>query len=129
MVLLTFDDQINEHNIAYYDALFAKKRINPNGCPIEGTFFVSNNATDYNIVANLWKRGHEIADHTVSHRFPLKWWGEADYTGWEAEIRGQQSNLVERAGIPKNEIKGFRAPFLQVTTDEIKKIHVPLLIY
>ena len=53
----------------------------------------------------------------VSHRLPINWWREAGYTGWEAEIRGQQSNLVERAGIPKNEIKGFRAPFLQVGAD------------
>ena len=64
MVLLTFDDSVHANNMVYYDALFTRKRRNPNGCPISGTFFVSNEDTDYDKVRQLWKRGHEIADHT-----------------------------------------------------------------
>ena len=50
----------------------------------------------------------------VSHRFPIEWWRDADYSGWEEEIKGQRNNLAEKAGIPKDQIQGFRAPFLQV---------------
>ena len=64
MVLLTFDDSVHAKNMEYYNNLFTQKRRNPNGCPIIGTFFVSNEPTDYDKVRELWKKGHEIADHS-----------------------------------------------------------------
>ena len=66
IVLLTFDDSVNDLNKGLYADLFEKGRKNPNGCPISATFYVSHEWTDYSQVQNLYAAGHEIASHTVS---------------------------------------------------------------
>lgn len=66
IVLLTFDDSVNDLNKQLYSDLFGKGRINPNGCPISATFYVSHEWTDYSQVQNLYSDGHEMASHTVS---------------------------------------------------------------
>lgn len=66
MVLLTFDDSVNDLNKVLYADLFEKGRVNPNGCPISATFYVSHEWTDYSQVQNLYSAGHEMASHTVS---------------------------------------------------------------
>ena len=66
-MLLTFDDAVNEYNSHLYDDLFGNgKRVNPNGCPISATFYVSHDWTDYVVVRDLYAAGHEIASHTIS---------------------------------------------------------------
>lgn len=66
IVLLTFDDAINDLNIPIYEDLFEKGRKNPNGCPITATFYVSHEWTDYSQVQNMYAVGHEMASHTIS---------------------------------------------------------------
>lgn len=66
IVLLTFDDSVNDLNKGLYADLFEKGRVNPNGCPISATFYVSHEWTDYSQVQNLYSAGHEMASHTVS---------------------------------------------------------------
>lgn len=66
LVLLTFDDSVNDLNKQLYNDLFNKGRVNPNGCPISATFYVSHEWTDYSQVQNLYAEGHEMASHTVS---------------------------------------------------------------
>lgn len=66
IVLLTFDDSVNDLNKQLYADLFGKGRVNPNGCPISATFYVSHEWTDYSQVQNLYSEGHEMASHTVS---------------------------------------------------------------
>lgn len=66
IVLLTFDDAVNDLNKQYYIELFESGRRNPNGCPITATFYVSHEWTDYSQVQNLYVDGHEMASHTVS---------------------------------------------------------------
>lgn len=66
IVLLTFDDSVNDLNKGLYSDLFEKGRTNPNGCPIAATFYVSHEWTDYSQVQNLYSSGHEIASHSVS---------------------------------------------------------------
>lgn len=66
IVLMTFDDAINEINEEHYEDLFKKGRKNPNGCPISATFYVSHEWTEYSKVQNLYADGHEMASHTVS---------------------------------------------------------------
>lgn len=66
IVLLTFDDSVNDLNKGLYSDLFEKGRVNPNGCPISATFYVSHEWTDYSQVQNLYASGHEMASHTVS---------------------------------------------------------------
>ena len=65
MVMITFDDDVNSENIGLYNRLFRFNRTNPNGCPITGTFFVSDAWTDYRLVAELYQQGHEIASHSI----------------------------------------------------------------
>ena len=66
IVLITFDDSVNDLNKQLYIDLFEKGRVNPNGCPITATFYVSHEWTDYSQVQNLYSDGHEMASHTVS---------------------------------------------------------------
>lgn len=66
IVLLTFDDAVNDLNRPLYTDLFENGRKNPNGCPITATFYVSHEWTDYSQVQNLYADGHEMASHTVS---------------------------------------------------------------
>lgn len=65
-VLITFDDAVNDLNKMYYEELFERGRVNPNGCPISATFYVSHEWTDYSQVQNLYAAGHELASHTIS---------------------------------------------------------------
>lgn len=66
IVLLTFDDAVNDINKEIYAEIFEHNRKNPNGCPISATFYVSHEWTDYTQVQNLYADGHELASHTVS---------------------------------------------------------------
>lgn len=66
IILITFDDAVNDLNKIYYEELFERGRVNPNGCPITGTFYVSHEWTDYSQVQNLYADGHEFASHTIS---------------------------------------------------------------
>lgn len=66
IVLITFDDAVNDLNKDYYEEIFERGRKNPNGCPITGTFYVSHEWTDYGQVQSLYADGHEMASHTVS---------------------------------------------------------------
>lgn len=66
LVLLTFDDSVNDLNKDLYKDLFENGRLNPNGCPIAATFYVSHEWTDYGQVQSLYADGHEIASHTIS---------------------------------------------------------------
>lgn len=69
IVLLTFDDSVNDLNREIYRRLFEQGRTNPNGCPILSTFYVSHEWTDYSQVQNLYSKGHEIASHSVRLEF------------------------------------------------------------
>lgn len=66
LVMLTFDDGVNDLNWELYEELLNSGRKNPNGCPIKATFYVSHEWTDYGQVQTLYSRGHEIASHTIS---------------------------------------------------------------
>ena len=66
MVTITFDDAVNFENWKLYERIFKKDRVNPNGCPIHGTFYVSHEYTNYQYVQKLWNDGHEIAVHSIT---------------------------------------------------------------
>ncbi|ESO94561.1 hypothetical protein LOTGIDRAFT_161263 [Lottia gigantea] len=124
MVLITFDDAVNWENWGYYSRLFPPdgSRKNPNGCPIGMTLFVSHNYTDYCMIKKLHSRGMEIADHSISHRMPQKWWAEISEQELRDEILKQKTNLADLADVPIADIKGWRSPFLQPTGDTMFSI-------
>lgn len=66
IILLTFDGAVNLNNFDHYKRVFTESQTNPNGCPIRGTFFISHEYCDYNMVQYLAHEGHEIGVETIS---------------------------------------------------------------
>nr|QFU95789.1 chitin deacetylase protein 5a [Tetranychus cinnabarinus] len=110
MVMITFDDAINDLNWEIYEEIFNSKRRNPNGCPLLGTFYVSHEWTDYGQVQTLYSRGHEMASHGVTHSFGEKF----STSQWHKEIHGQREILYLYGGVKMEDVRGMRAPFLQI---------------
>jgi len=116
MITITFDDAVNDENWdLYQNRLFPKTALNPNGCPIHGTFFISHQYTNYAQVQKLSNQGHEIAVHSITHRGPERWWGtNATIEDWFDEMVGQ-ANIINRfGGVDMEDIRGVRVPFLSV---------------
>ncbi|KAJ3156809.1 hypothetical protein HDU86_003575 [Geranomyces michiganensis] len=101
-VTLTFDDAVNSVVWPIIQNFTEGWNPNPNGCPHSSTFFVSNRYTDYRYVSYLYSMGHEIGVHTVNHveNAPA------------AEIQASQQAINAFAGVPMNQLVGFRHPFL-----------------
>ncbi|GAB6019417.1 Cytidine deaminase 5 [Chamberlinius hualienensis] len=110
MVLITFDDAVNDINWPLYEQLFYKGRKNPNGCSISATFYVSHEWTDYGKVQTLYSDGNEIGSHSITHAYGEDFAKEK----WEEEMYGQKEILSTYAGIKYEDIQGMRAPFLQI---------------
>ena len=117
MVMFTFDDALYELVYEFYQSLFPKSLKNPNGCPISVTFFVSHKWTNYTKVGLLYRAGHEIGSHSLTHRMPQSWWGRGSYEDLRAEMEGQRNQLSRLADIPLSEIRGLRIPFLELGGD------------
>ncbi|XP_015588162.1 uncharacterized protein LOC107264439 [Cephus cinctus] len=114
IVLLTFDDAVNYLTYDYFqDALFDLK--NPDGCPIGVTHFLSHEYTDYTKVHDLWKRGHEIALHSVSHSAVYNYWRNIDVKTFSSEFGDMRKIVNYFAKIPSSELRGVRLPFLQTS--------------
>lgn len=118
IILLTFDDSVNDLNKQLYQDLFEKGRVNPNGCPIGATFYVSHEWTDYSQVQNLYSDGHEIASHTVSHSFGEQF----TQRKWTREIGGQREILAAYGGVKLEDVRGMRAPFLSIGGNKMFKM-------
>ena len=59
-VVLTFDDAFNGRTMRDFLTLFGQNQFrNFNGCPIKGTFFISHEWTDYDLVEGIANAGHE----------------------------------------------------------------------
>ncbi|XP_063617012.1 mucin-2 isoform X1 [Cydia splendana] len=118
IVLLTFDDSVNDLNKVLYQDLFEKGRVNPNGCPISATFYVSHEWTDYSQVQNLYAAGHEMASHTISHSFGEQF----SQKKWNREVAGQREILSAYGGVKLEDVRGMRAPFLSVGGNKMFKM-------
>jgi hypothetical protein len=118
IVLLTFDDSVNDLNKQLYADLFGKGRVNPNGCPITATFYVSHEWTDYSQVQNLYSEGHEMASHTVSHSFGEQF----SQKKWTREVAGQREILAAYGGVKVSDVRGMRAPFLSIGGNKMFKM-------
>ncbi|KAL1441060.1 hypothetical protein MTO96_008810 [Rhipicephalus appendiculatus] len=114
-VMLTFDDAIDERNMAFYRQLLepGRRRNRANGCNMAATFFVSAGHTDYSYVHELRSVGSEVAIHSITHRDNLTYWRTLDVAGWEAEFVGGRNLLRDYAMIPAEDMIGARAPYLE----------------
>jgi len=123
VVLLTFDDAINKHQYDnYITKIFNDERRNPNGCHIGGTFYVCHEYTNYQIVHDIWRRGIEIALHSITHRTGINFWRDMNQTMAEKEFVGMRSLISHFAHIPEEDIVGMRAPYLQIAGDTTYKM-------
>nr|KAG5696927.1 hypothetical protein BaRGS_015891 [Batillaria attramentaria] len=117
IVLLTFDDGINEYNFIKYDQLFPADQQaalkNPNGCRTGATFFVSGDNTDMELVKALHERGNEMASHSITHGVPSEW----SRAQWEQEMEGMRERLAQGIGQNVSEIRGMRAPYLLIGSE------------
>jgi len=111
-IMISFNGAINENNYEEYSKIFHNERLNPNGCPIRGTFFVTQEWNDNWLTQNLYAAGHEIADHSVTLE-ALQPYKKADIDRWVKEIGGMKKTLELFSEIAPEDIQGFRAPFLQ----------------
>ena len=60
MIMISFNGAVTGENMDMYSALFKSGRVNPNGCSVKGTFFVSHKYTNYSAVTELNRQGHEV---------------------------------------------------------------------
>jgi peptidoglycan/xylan/chitin deacetylase (PgdA/CDA1 family) len=81
----------------------------------QSTFYISHEWTDYSQVQDLYADGHEMASHTVTHSHGSGF----DDNKWADEVVGMAEMLVRHAGVDPKDIKGMRAPFLQVGGDSM----------
>ncbi|XP_071446370.1 chitin deacetylase 7-like [Hetaerina americana] len=117
LVMLTFDDAVTVTNYEnfYKKALF--NRQNPNKCNISVTFFTTHEYNDYWRTYELYRQGHEIALHSITHRTGLDYWATASVDQLEKEFIGQREILNKFGLIPIDAMKGLREPFLQMAGD------------
>lgn len=130
IVMFSFDDGLRDQDYNdYYSPVFDGLK-NPNGCPISLTYFVSHNYTDYALVEHAYSVDRaEIADHSVTHRTPTTWWLNATEEEMTHEVTDQQSILYLWGNVERNEIKGFRAPFLATSEMELRVLYENKFLY
>ncbi|XP_012274123.1 uncharacterized protein LOC105696312 [Orussus abietinus] len=114
IVMLTFDDAVTGLTYDIFKEIFFGLK-NPDGCPIGITHFLSHEYTDYTRVHDLWKRGHEIALHSVSHTADHDYWKNVNLTTFKAEFGDMREITSHFAAIPRSDIRGSRLPFLQTS--------------
>jgi hypothetical protein len=115
-VLLTFDDAITISNMDFYrKATLNYQRINPDGCPSAITYFISHEYTDYSLVHELYSNGHEIGLHSISHSENQRF---TSIKVLQKEFSDERDLISKFANIDKNEMKGIRMPYLQLSGDK-----------
>ena len=115
IVMITFDTAVQSQAYSYAEEIFSAGIKNPNRCDISGTFFVSHQYTNYRDVMALRHERHEIADNTISaSQQAPSWWASANKSQWSDEIVGMKEILEKWGNIEIGEVKGFRAPEIQV---------------
>jgi hypothetical protein len=110
-VVFTADDAVQTYTIDAVNQFLAQRK-NPNGCDIKMTYYTSLNFTNYTLITDWFVAGNEIADHTVTHVGAPP----------DNEIDSNLIILNSLAGIPMSDLRGFRAPFLNFTVDNLKHL-------
>ncbi|EFN52371.1 hypothetical protein CHLNCDRAFT_138801 [Chlorella variabilis] len=119
-ILFTHDDAI-EWDTDKYMRDVCDGRYNPNGCPAVATMFTMSRGSDCELAYDLWKDGYEIADHTINHIAMPR--NSLDRDETEEEIMGVRRWASEECGIPEEEVRGFRNPYLQTNPTVREVLH------
>ena len=110
-ITITFDDAVTSLATELFRQLIDIR--DSRGCGIKSTFYISGGNTECELVQGLRKGYHEIATHTLNHI------GNPSL----AEIQGAVDFLVDDCGVPTEEIRGFRAPFLSYSQDTLDRLN------
>jgi peptidoglycan/xylan/chitin deacetylase (PgdA/CDA1 family) len=133
-VVIGFDDQMKAEPMSWVISMF-KDKMNPKGTGQAKTFdntkvrAVFYTATTYlngseALHKQAYNAGHEIGNHTNTHVTAFTTPEEI----WKTEMK-QCNDMLIAAGIPKNSIVGFRAPFLQYTNATFRAIQAMGFVY
>ena len=75
MVGISFNGIMPSHHMKYIKKILNPVFKNPNGCPIQATFFVSDKQerekTDYCVVQNLFNNNNEIGVGASKYKYEL----------------------------------------------------------
>ena len=78
------------------------------------TFFVSHEYTNYCEIQDLYSQRHDIGDNSISRLSPSSWWANATQEGQREEILGMRDILRKWGNVKAEDVKGYRAPYIQV---------------
>ena len=73
---------------------------------------MSHKNTDYSLVQELHRRGHEIGVFSISNNDAADYWTEGTYDDWLAEMAGARFIVERFANLTDGSVIGVRAPFL-----------------
>lgn len=113
--LLTFDDTINPESYERVQ-MVSTNHFNPNGSPLQMTFFANTTYTDFRLLEQLYTQGHEVGIHTITHTTT----DTTSLVTWRMEIVGCRHTFSNLCLIPQEDIVGFRAPYLLINDDLYK---------
>lgn len=68
-------------------------------------------------VHNLYKSGHEIALHSITHNVSTDYWRSISIENLTAEFGGERQLISHFANISSSSLQGIRLPFLQMSGD------------
>jgi hypothetical protein len=134
MITLSFNGAVNIDNIPIYQKIFSNGSstliylktffiliifpfldlLNPNGCSVKGSFFVSHKYTNYSAVQDLHRLGHEIGVFSITRKQEPDYWSHGSYDDWLAEMAGDRLIIERFANITDGSVVGVRAPYLRV---------------
>lgn len=106
-ILFTHDDNTDKKS-TFYVTDVTKNFKNPNGCQINAAFYTTQKYSDCDSVRKMYKQGHEIGGHTVTHRKT----SSLSSAEKKKEIFGVRKWLTEECGIPSKDVRGQRNPYL-----------------
>ncbi|XP_065680527.1 chitin deacetylase 8-like [Hydra vulgaris] len=90
-------------------------------------FFVSGDNSDYAYVKKLQQSGHEIADHSATHKLPEEWWSNtAALEDLQTEILTQKNTIQQEVGTTT---LGWRTPFLASQENTFKVLAENQFLY
>jgi peptidoglycan/xylan/chitin deacetylase (PgdA/CDA1 family) len=140
-VCFGFDDNGYVEGMQWF-ANLVHSRVNPSGSgnpatydgsPVRATFFITaafghddgfinaGGQTKEQVIQTwkgLYDDGHEIANHSWDHPHG----SSLSLDGWKQQISTANDFLIASIGIPANEIKGFRTPFLEYSTNTMNAV-------
>ena len=107
-ILVTFDDAIHTASESLIRT-FMQGLTNSDGRLAPLTYFTNAVSTIPEIARSLYEAGHELANHSATHTTGT----ETSLAIWRNEIDSLFSFMLNEVGIPRDQIVGFRAPYLK----------------